>query len=187
MQTVMASIDILPRRTTLRTALRRGRRKTDNQPAFGGGFDPIEAAREFARREGFGEPPRPTEPVYIADLVQTDLSAHSFERTERTEPVQPVEPARPAEALAAEALTELSRLSAYNPTSMPAIARTGLARRPLRYTRAGESEPDTDGPGPRTRTAANVRSMLAGFRAGVERGRSSAPARPVQPTDDRDE
>lgn len=109
------------------------------------------------------------------------------------EPVMDVPPAPSMEALAAssklqsEALSELSRL--YSPpafTPEPAAA-GGLTRR----TRKTETVPVQTAPAvepgdDRPRTATEVRGMLAGFRAGVERGRTSPvaspPGMPSQPS-----
>jgi hypothetical protein len=253
MQAVMASIEILPQRTSLRTALRRGRRKGDNvaaEQAFAGNaFDPIEAAREFARREGFGDliepgqqpadpveafpqpqdldetagqaapaaaawtavpqtgpeqftpdwlpqpPPIPAEqagpagesphpwPIFSPAGISDDAAGQHVERrryprSAEPEPEEPGEPGRPTRrsTLASEALTELSRLSAYSPTAMPPTTRSGLQRRPPNAASSAEPQGPVEGTGQRARTAANVRSMLAGFRAGVERGRSSGTA-----------
>jgi hypothetical protein len=78
--------------------------------------------------------------------------------------------------LASMALTELSRLSAsaYSPevTAPRAPADSGLTRRPQR----AEASEASAGPEPvpvRPRSATEVRGMLSGFRAGVERGRTS--------------
>jgi hypothetical protein len=201
-QTLTASIDILPARTTFRTALSRGgRRKNDATGSaatpFNGGFDPIAPAREFALREGFGSTPE--EPVsggLPAELTKIPVSPIS----RVPEPSQPRDAAgvpierrqRPRDddeprqggrsALASEALTELSRLSSYSPTSMPSSSRGGLQRRTPTDVPVDEQPPVESGG--RARTAASVRSMLAGFKAGVERGRTSPSAN--RPAPDRD-
>ena len=61
-------------------------------------------------------------------------------------------------------------------------AKTALRRRtPVAPVVEQPAEPALDTSVQRARTAANVRSMLAGFKAGVERGRTSPSAsRPVQ-------
>jgi hypothetical protein len=83
--------------------------------------------------------------------------------------------------LASEALTELSRLSSYSPMSMPTAESTGLQRRTPAEVPLDDPTPVE--PSGRARTAASVRSMLAGFKAGVERGRTSPAAnRPAVPT-----
>ena len=102
--------------------------------------------------------------------------------------VDPVRPARPAAELDGvasradlhtSALSELRGL--YEPSFTPAAAPDpaadagGLTRRtPKPVTDAAVPPPPA--PPARTRSAAEVRGMLAGFRAGVERGRGSAPA-----------
>ena len=98
------------------------------------------------------------------------------------EPVRPVA----AEAdLTASALSELRGLyePSFAPTSAPSPAAAGngstggLARRtPKAVAGSPASAPATPPPPSRTRSAAEVRGMLSGFRAGVERGRGSAPA-----------
>ena len=200
-QTLTAAIDILPQRTSIRTALRRGRRKGDPQPTNGlpfyGGFDPIASAREFAQREGFGssaeqapEPAAPAEPSGVptpSGLVPEPSRAWESASV----PVERRQHPRPSDqssqsgrsALASEALTELSRLSSYSPTSMPSSEKAGLQRRTPSDVPIDDGEPLVDSAGQRgARTAASVRSMLAGFKAGVERGRTSPAAnRPALP------
>ncbi len=83
---------------------------------------------------------------------------------------------------AAEALSELGRLQAYRPSRMATGASSGgdqapttLVRRQAGATPAGKLPPKPQAPSQRrNRTAADVRSMLSGFQAGVERGRSGA-------------
>jgi hypothetical protein len=73
-----------------------------------------------------------------------------------------------------EALTELSRLSTYRPTVEPQAPATLVRRTPAATSAAAlpTSRPPTGGTR-RTRDASDVRSMLSGFQAGVERGRTS--------------
>jgi hypothetical protein len=59
---------------------------------------------------------------------------------------------------------------------MPASTAPSLQRRPPSETPSDEPAPAAEASGERTRTAASVRSMLAGFKAGVERGRTSPSA-----------
>jgi hypothetical protein len=202
-QTLTASIDILPARTTFRTALSRGRRKNDAAGAeatpFNGGFDPIAPAREFALREGFGSDPDPEQEPTSGGLPAelTNIPVSPISRV--PEPSQPRDvtgalierrqhprtndgPRQGGRsALASEALTELSRLSSYSPTSMP-TGRAGLQRRTPSDVPVQEQQPVESGG--RARTAASVRSMLAGFKAGVERGRTSPSAN--RPASDRE-
>jgi hypothetical protein len=197
-QTLTAAIDILPQRTSIRTALRRGRRRGDPQPStgrpFNGGFDPIAPAREFALREGFGSMQEPEQagdrqgaaaeiPLPGAP-TSGPVPAPSQPWSSTNVPVERRQHPRTGEqaaehgrsALASEALTELSRLSSYSPTSMPSPDRPGLQRRTPSEVPIEESEPVVESSGQRARTAASVRSMLAGFKAGVERGRTSPAA-----------
>jgi signal transduction histidine kinase len=83
---------------------------------------------------------------------------------------------RERSAMASEALSELSALSTYRPESMTgASAPASLVRRTPQATPAAQIAPPQEPQGPRrvNRNAADVRSMLSGFRAGVERGRTS--------------
>jgi signal transduction histidine kinase len=208
MRTLTAAIDILPQRTTIRTALRRGgRRKTDttvNNLPFNGGFDPIEPAREFARREGFMDSSSSTSPVSTglpAELngipspggpipAQVDPSRPweaAGAKSDRRQNPRTNDPAADQagrggrSALASEALTELSRLSSYSPTSMPSESSPALQRRPPSEMALDDPNLADQPVSQRARTAASVRSMLAGFKAGVERGRTSPSAnRPVE-------
>ena len=98
----------------------------------------------------------------------------------------PVEPALPGfaaaqalrerSAMASQALSELSALSTYRPDAAAPTAAAGLVRRTPQATPAGQlPEPAMPLTGPRRpeRNAADVRSTLSGFRAGVQRGRTS--------------
>ncbi|HEX5532175.1 MAG TPA: nitrate- and nitrite sensing domain-containing protein [Actinomycetales bacterium] len=81
---------------------------------------------------------------------------------------------RQRSALASEALAELSMLSSYSPASMESKPPSTLTRRTPAATPAAQVAPK---PAPaatrRARNAADVRSMLSGFQAGVARGRTS--------------
>ena len=81
--------------------------------------------------------------------------------------------------LQSSALSELRSLyePAFNQSSAPAPeAQAGLIRRQRRAVEAPvEAEPDVPS---RSRDAVEVRGMLSGFRAGVERGRSASTAEP---------
>jgi hypothetical protein len=171
-----------------------------NDRPFNGGFDPIAPAREFALREGFGSKREP-EPVSGGVPAQsTERSATERVSTTGLPPALSPEPSEPwsstnvpverrqhprpedhsaqpgRSALASEALTELSRLSSYSPTSLPLPDRAGLQRRTPSEVPIEEPVPALEASGQRARTAASVRSMLAGFKAGVERGRTSPAA-----------
>jgi hypothetical protein len=83
---------------------------------------------------------------------------------------------RERSAMASEALSELSALSTYRPESVSgAAAPASLVRRTPRATPAALIAEPQEPQGQRraNRNAADVRSMLSGFRAGVERGRTS--------------
>jgi hypothetical protein len=87
---------------------------------------------------------------------------------------------RQRSALASEALTELSRLSAYSPAAVETKPPATLSRRTPASTPAAQVAPARPAAATRrTRNAADVRSMLSGFQAGVERGRTT----PSDPTE----
>jgi hypothetical protein len=96
--------------------------------------------------------------------------------------------ARPASPLAHPAISELRGL--YEPAVAPrhasapaseSTAPNGLTRR---TPKAPAPEPVPVPAGPRReRTASEVRGMLAGFRAGVERGRTTDTTEPTDPTE----
>jgi signal transduction histidine kinase len=93
---------------------------------------------------------------------------------------------RERSAMASEALSELSALSTYRPESMTSgAAPASLVRRTPAATPAAQLAQPQEPQGPRraNRNAADVRSMLSGFRAGVERGRTSpgAPGTSARP------
>lgn len=81
---------------------------------------------------------------------------------------------RQRSALASEALTELSRLSAYSPAAVDSQPPATLTRRTPAATPAAQVATARPAAAPRrSRNAADVRSMLSGFQAGVTRGRTS--------------
>jgi len=122
------------------------------------------------------------------DAVQTH-PATAFPTRPDTVPVLtgPVVPAlaaaqslRERSAIASQALSELSALSTYRPETLQA-APAGLVRRTPQATPAGQlPTPPQEPSGARrpNRNAADVRSMLSGFQAGVARGRTSPDAVP---------
>jgi hypothetical protein len=79
--------------------------------------------------------------------------------------------------MASEALSELSALSTYSPQALEPGAPVTLQRRTPLASEAGQmaSQQPEEPIGARrgARNAADVRTMLSGFRAGVERGRTS--------------
>jgi hypothetical protein len=115
-----------------------------------------------------------------ADLAAAAAPAPAAPPVEqRTRPTAPAAAAPPRSSLASEALTELSRLSSYAPSSVQDEGKVSLRRRtpaPVPAEPEPGLDPDLAEVGQRARTAANVRSMLAGFKAGVERGRTSPSA-----------
>jgi hypothetical protein len=81
---------------------------------------------------------------------------------------------RQRSALASEALAELSMLSSYSPASVETKPPSTLTRRTPASTPAAQVAPKpAPAPARRARNAADVRSMLSGFQAGVARGRTS--------------
>jgi hypothetical protein len=77
--------------------------------------------------------------------------------------------------LQSSALSELRGLYApsFTPTPAP-VAAEGLARRTSKAGEAPAAEPAASSVPRRARSASDVRGMLSGFRAGVERGRGTA-------------
>ncbi len=150
---------------------------TTSEPTFS---DPVPTPEAAAPQEPvaapsslFAPPPSPVDdapqpeptPAFPADSVPALVAAQSL---------------RERSAMASEALSELSALSSYRPESMTAAsAPESLARRTPQSTPAAQLAQPQEPQGPRraNRNAADVRSMLSGFRAGVERGRTS-PAAP---------
>jgi hypothetical protein len=128
----------------------------------------------------FAPPPAPADveasaatptPAFPADSVPALVAAQSL---------------RERSAMASEALSELSALSSYRPETMtPSAAPASLVRRTPQATPAAQIAQPQEPQGARraNRNAADVRSMLSGFRAGVERGRTSpaAPAATARP------
>jgi hypothetical protein len=196
--TLTAPFNILPQRTSIRTALGRGRRRRSEQQSgsadapFSGGFDLLGPARDFAQQEGFGpsvdsgtQPVStglPTQPngvpaVAVATAgspIPSQARESSSGRARGSVGDDALQGDR--SALTSQALTELSRLSAYNPTSLPPADRGGLERRTPAAPAPPQPEAEVETSGQRARTAADVRSMLTGFNAGVERGRTSPSA-----------
>jgi hypothetical protein len=87
--------------------------------------------------------------------------------------------------LQSSALSELRGLYApsFTPTPAP-VAAEGLARRTPKAGEAPSAEPAASSVPRRARNASDVRGMLSGFRAGVERGRGTAGDDPTgAPTD----
>jgi len=93
-----------------------------------------------------------------------------------------------------EALSELSRLSSYRPAAAAPAAPAPLTKRtpsaePALPEPIGEPEPAQV---PRQRSAEEIRKMLSGYQAGVNRGRaapqpddSPRPSQAIGPTDRR--
>jgi hypothetical protein len=80
---------------------------------------------------------------------------------------------RERSAIASEALSELSALSGYRPQAVENRGQATMPRRTPQATPGLDAAPEAATPVPhRERSATDVRSMLSGFRAGVERGRA---------------
>ena len=92
---------------------------------------------------------------------------------------------RQRSAIASEALSELSALSGYRPQAVENRGQDSMPRRTPQATPGLEPTPEATTPVPhRERSATDVRSMLSGFRAGVERGRAdSTRVRQLDPTE----
>jgi hypothetical protein len=114
------------------------------------------------------EPAEPT-PAFPAASVPALVAAQSL---------------RERSAMASEALSELSALSTYRPEAVTGEAKpASLVRRTPAATPAAQIAQPEEPQGPRraNRNAADVRSMLSGFRAGVERGRTSPGSTTARP------
>jgi signal transduction histidine kinase len=164
-------IDILPKRTSLRSALHRNRKARPHAaPARPTGSTSGQPGAGWRHGDGHAQ---------SGGMALEE--AHAAEHGGSGQDLE-------ASALASEALTELSRLS-YNPTAVePTAAPAPLHRRTPAASLAAlppdqpaaDGEPVDDDQPRRGRRAADVRSMLTGFKAGVERGRTSPSAhRPV--------
>jgi hypothetical protein len=79
---------------------------------------------------------------------------------------------RERSAIASEALSELSALSGYRPQAVENHGQASMPRRTPQSTPGLEPAPPAAAVPHRERNATDVRSMLSGFRAGVERGRA---------------
>jgi signal transduction histidine kinase len=79
---------------------------------------------------------------------------------------------RERSAIASEALSELSALSGYRPQAVENRGQASMPRRTPQSTPGLEPAPPAAAVPHRERNATDVRSMLSGFRAGVERGRA---------------
>ncbi|MGN6611087.1 MAG: nitrate- and nitrite sensing domain-containing protein, partial [Angustibacter sp.] len=132
----------------------------------------------------FAAPPQPSEPVAAPSSLFAQPPAAEYEPTPEPAFAPPALAAaslRERSAMASEALSELSALSSYSPQAVEAAAPTSLTRRTPLATPAGQmatrQQPEEPiGARRSARNAADVRTMLSGFRAGVERGRTSPAA-----------
>ncbi len=142
-------------------------------------FPPIAAPRppaqqvpEFPVAPVPAVPPRAPQPAYAI------AGDHAQRTTEAAQPDQPYHSSLPTMSdadLASSALSELRGL--YEPSFTPVIAPTpvGPGNLTRRTRRAEVDEPPEEAPAAprRNRNPADVRGMLSGFRAGVERGRTA--------------
>ncbi len=86
-------------------------------------------------------------------------------------------------AITSEVLSELSQLSAYQPEAQHAGSGSSLTKRvPTEIPKANERE--TPAESARRRDASEVRSMLSGFQAGVNRAQAGGPVDWAQDTQD---
>ncbi len=167
-------------------------RRLDDEPA-----QPAAANAESFAAPNFGSPtPSFAEPASTSLFGRPpSASVEAGPAPSSMFPAAPVEPAptvptpavpalaaaatlRERSAMASEALSELSALSTYSPQTVEPGAPVALQRRTPLATEAGQlssQDQDDDQVGSRrgARNAADVRTMLSGFRAGVERGRTS--------------
>ncbi len=182
----VSSMDILPTRGGGGRSLRHRR-----QPKHAVAEQPQQTARattwSVPGSAPIGEPEQqgPVAPNLFGSVFDAMGAGASQEPLEGND-TGPVEPALPGfaaaqalrerSAMASQALSELSALSTYRPDAAAPTAAAGLVRRTPQATAAGQlPEPAMPLTGPRRpeRNAADVRSTLSGFRAGVQRGRTS--------------
>jgi signal transduction histidine kinase len=154
-------------------------------------------SRRHRRRTAAGSPGAPT-PVYVAPATSAQdasvLAAFVASAAPPTLPRHPLDhvgagAGRPSGTLVGpETPYAPDRLAAAAPAperlavaGAPAVAASGLARRVPRPGSAPptpiDEPPDTIAADDRPRTASDVRGMLSGFRAGVERGRITSATR----------
>jgi hypothetical protein len=190
-------VDILPSRRPLRSALRRTRKPATPVGAAADTDQPLlateapdsgEEAVVPAPRAGLHTPPPPRGPV---GEIPAGTAAPAGGLAAEDDPWRggtADEDLGPRSSIASAALSELSRLSSYRPATLEDEGRPTLRRRTPAPVPAPGPEPgaadeaEMTAAGQRARSAANVRSMLAGFKAGVERGRTSPAAhRPAPP------
>ncbi len=150
---------------------------TDDQPDFRGGTIPAghfaapvaeePAAPQFGAPL-FGTPAAPEPPQ--SGLPQREPVAAAATRPGGAdfETMQ----LRERSAIASEALSELSALSGYRPQAVENRGQATMPRRTPQATPGLEPAPPAAPVPHRERNATDVRSMLSGFRAGVERGRA---------------
>jgi signal transduction histidine kinase len=140
-------------------------------PAFGGApevpapslFGTRAGDADGANGAGWGAAPAPAGLFGAPAPAASSLSPSEFEEMRLRE----------RSAIASEALSELSRLSGYRPAAVENRSQESLVRRTPQATSGVEPAPENTTPVPhRERDASDVRSMLSGFRAGVERGRA---------------
>ncbi|MEO7745484.1 MAG: hypothetical protein ABIV05_04585, partial [Actinomycetota bacterium] len=148
-----------------------------DQPVFGQPVSEPMVSRPVAAEPTLDQPvfgqPLSSEPAFSQPVVQP--------REEQVvpTPAMPVlgaaQSLRERSARASEALSELSALSTYRPEALPTAAANLVRRTPLASAAGKPPAPAQEPDGPRrgNRNAADVRSMLSGFQAGVERGRTS--------------
>jgi hypothetical protein len=130
-------------------------------------------APQWGGRAGDAQEPDPsgqrTHPVFATSPAMTrpttEASALDFENFQLRE----------RSAIASEALSELSRLSGYRPAAVENRGQESMPRRTPQATPGLQTPPETSTVPHRERSATDVRSMLSGFRAGVERGRADQP------------
>ena len=118
----------------------------------------------------FGAPPsgesEPAQPALprrgTGDAAPARLTGSEFETMQLRE----------RSAIASEALSELSALSGYRPQAVENRGQASMPRRTPQSTPGLDPAQAAAAVPHRERNATDVRSMLSGFRAGVERGRA---------------
>jgi hypothetical protein len=134
---------------------------------FGNPFPP--AAPAEAGSPTFAPPPaaQPAQPAFGNGASASTASGLDFETMALRE----------RSAIASEALSELSALSGYRPQAVESRSQGSMPRRTPQATPGIDQAAEAPSAVPhRERSATDVRSMLSGFRAGVERGRADKPS-----------
>ncbi|MGL4174239.1 MAG: nitrate- and nitrite sensing domain-containing protein [Actinomycetota bacterium] len=188
--TAAASMDVLPDRANARSRLRRrgSKPKTDHPAAAESPVPPAPPTQPISFDPAALAAAAGTYVPSAPPATQADGSTAADATVAATPVASSLSSAasfRQRSVLASEALSELSALSTYSPESTSNQSASLQRRTPL-ASAAGQmasAEPEDQPIGARrgSRNAADVRSMLSGFQAGVQRGRTVPPSRVSPP------